>query len=870
MLEGALEVLCGHFACSTGWITLGPAGENQHVAAVRSLPPSLSANDASALRWSPCRCQSMAARGTLQEGPAIIACDRLELASGDSAGLRYHVTALIRAGGKSLGSIQLAVPAERKLTHEESGMLMAAGQSIGLALERAEAGQPRCRAAEEQTAMLDLTSKLLGLLDVSQIAHETARVIAETFGVPRTGVMSFDPASRRLVLRAGIGLSQEDGGQGLSIDDPRDRLASAVRSGKPVLLKGDKNLPALLRGAGMHALAAAPMQVGSKLMGVLLAASPQGDRFSQEDLGFLALAADQTALAFDRADLLTATRRQVRDLAALHERAAEQTRQLNETYGATLAVLGDALELRDEETMGHTERVVSLAVALGRGLGLTTEDLMHLEWGAYVHDLGKIGVPDAVLRKPGPLSPDEWKLMQRHPEQGYHLLQRLFFLSRSLDVVRYHHERFDGKGYPIGLRGDEIPLLARIFAVADAYDAMTNDRPYRRAMTAEEALTEIRRHKGTQFDPSVVDALESLPKEDRSPTRSAPRGLPAISASSGESQTPLPPLAPHGETLLDFARIAGSVLRAPDLPSALDAVVGEIQRRFGYPSCAILLTDTNADQIQLAAQRGFEDGATALSADRGLIVGRVLDSATPFYASDVAGDALALQQTPLRSELALPLALDGSVLGVLDVGSPERDAFPESVRSVLEAFAMLVSFTVERARHDADLQRLSLTDHITGLGNQRALLEAAERELARAARHGKVVSILAMQLDQFPELHRRSRQHSEEALRVVARLLHQTCRKEDVAGRREGGEYLLVLPETAKVGALLVAERIRADLARLPHAPAALSLSVGVASLPDDGTRLPQLLDAADQAMYRALRRGGNEVVSATRRPPGH
>jgi diguanylate cyclase (GGDEF)-like protein len=182
---------------------------------------------------------------------------------------------------------------------------------------------------------------------------------------------------------------------------------------------------------------------------------------------------------------------------------------------------------------------------------------------------------------------------------------------------------------------------------------------------------------------------------------------------------------------------------------------------------------------------------------------------------------------------------------------------------------MLVSFTVERARHDAEMQRLALTDQLTGLNNQRALVDAAERELARATRHTKSVSLLAIHLDQFADLHRQGRQVSEEALRTVARLLHQTCRTEDVAGRRDGGEYMLVLPETAKVGALLVAERIRADLARLAQPLGQLSISIGVASLPDDGRTLPDLLSAADEAMYRALRRGGNEVVAATRRSPG-
>ncbi len=859
MLDGALEVLCSHFSISTGWITLGAPGEAQRLAAYRGLPPALSANDCSALRWTPCRCQQKLAQGALQDAPALIPCDRLELASGDTADLRQHATALLRAGDDVLGMIHLALPATRQLTHEQSVVLQAAGHSIGLALQRVQ--EPMSEISE-QGAMLALTSALLGLLDVDAIAAETAHVIAETFDLSLIGVFVFEPVSRELVLRAGDGWPDGPSGVRVPLESRANALANAARERKATLWPANGTLPDILQLAGVRAAAAAPMAVGDKLMGLLLVGASEGQRLSPAAVQFLVQAAEQAALAFDRTELLSATRRQVRDLASLHERAAEQTRQLSETYGATLAVLGDALELRDEDTMGHTERVVSLAVSLGRQLGLPDEDLMHLEWGAYVHDLGKIGVPDAILRKPGPLSPEEWSLMKRHPEQGYTLLQRLFFLSRSLDVVRFHHERFDGKGYPLGLEADQIPLLARIFAVADAYDAMTNDRPYRRAMTGDEALTEMRRNRGTQFDPSVVDALEHLTPEERSPIRSVPQGV-----SDGVEAGAAP--AVDGDTLLQFARVAGTVLRSSDLATALDAVVAEIQRRFGYPSCAILLTEPSAGQMQLAAQRGVAvQQGSLVAADQGLVVGRVLESAAPYYAPDLERSATPLHRH-VRSELALPLSLDGTVLGVLDVGSPEPDAFPDGVRSVLEAFAMLVSFTVERARHEADMQRLALTDPVTGLSNQRALLDAAERELARASRHGHSVSLLTLQLDQFSELHRHSRERSTEALRTVARLLHQASRKEDDAGRREGGEYLLVLPETAKVGALLVAERVRADLARLPHQGRPLSVSIGVASLPDDGTDLETLLEAADQAMYRAVHRGGNEVVAAIRRAPG-
>ncbi len=856
ILNGSLEVLCRHFDSTTGWITLRTPDGEQEVVAHRGLPPAFAANDLSALRWTPCRCQSMHLRGALPE-PCVVACDRLELASGDNAGLRHHATAILRSGERDLGMLHVALSSERKLTIEQTAVLAAAGRTIGFALQRLASPQVNGRDATEQGAMLALTSTLLSLLDAPQIASETVRILLEPVGAPVLGVLSYEPSTSQLVLRASSGLGVGATEMCISLGDLDDPLVAATRATVPYVLRGDQ-LPLPLRNQGMRSLAAAPMTVAGKLMGLLIAGDRDPDRFRAPDLRFLALAADQVALAFDRTDMLTRTRRQVRDLASLHQRTAEQTRQLSETYGATLAVLGDALELRDEDTMGHTERVVSLAVSLGRLLGLPSEELMHLEWGAYVHDLGKIGVPDAVLRKPGPLSPEEWRLMQRHPEQGYALLQRLLFLSRSLDVVRFHHERFDGKGYPIGLGGNEIPLLARIFAVADAYDAMTNDRPYRRAMTGDEALTEIRRNRGSQFDPAVVDALLELPDAERSPMRRVPQSI------SREAQQDAAPLAGGGETLLQFAEMAGAVLRASDLPNALETVVAEIEHRFGYPSCAVLLAETEGQSMQLAAQRGFQAGQ-GLFGDPGIVVAQAVDAATPIYARDIG--------TPpahhhVRSELALPLTLDGVVLGVLDVGSPEPDAFPDPVRSVLEAFAMLVSFTIERSRRDAELQRLALTDQVTGLGNQRALMDAAERELARSARHGTSVSILSLHLDQFADLHRQSRQHSEAALRTVARLLHQACRKEDVAGRRDGGEYVVVLPETAKVGALLVAERIRADLARLTNALGGLSISVGVASLPDDGQELPHLLEAADQAMYRALRRGGNEVVAATRRAP--
>ncbi|MFC6590816.1 HD-GYP domain-containing protein [Deinococcus lacus] len=185
----------------------------------------------------------------------------------------------------------------------------------------------------------------------------------------------------------------------------------------------------------------------------------------------------------------------------------------------TLRTLGSALEHRDNETSGHTERVVSLSVRLGQRLGWSPDQVLALRWGAYLHDLGKIAIPDAILHKAGPLSGPEMQIMQSHPRIGYDLLQNLPFLpSEALDLVRYHHEKWDGSGYPAGLRGKEIPETARIFSIVDVFDALTSARPYKAAWTHEQALAEMRKQSGKQFDPELLRAFARM-IEDESGTR---------------------------------------------------------------------------------------------------------------------------------------------------------------------------------------------------------------------------------------------------------------------------------------------------------------------------------------------------------------
>jgi putative two-component system response regulator len=182
-------------------------------------------------------------------------------------------------------------------------------------------------------------------------------------------------------------------------------------------------------------------------------------------------------------------------------------------YDATIAGWSHAMDLRDRETEGHSQRVCGLTEQLAKGFGIQGEDLIHIRHGALLHDMGKLGVPDSVLHKPDKLTDDEWVIMRQHPQMAYDMLYPVEYLRPALDIPYCHHEKWDGSGYPRRLKGDEIPLAARIFAIVDVWDALTSDRPYRSAWSRERALDHIRQESGIHFDPQVVDMFFKVIEE---------------------------------------------------------------------------------------------------------------------------------------------------------------------------------------------------------------------------------------------------------------------------------------------------------------------------------------------------------------------
>lgn len=216
----------------------------------------------------------------------------------------------------------------------------------------------------------------------------------------------------------------------------------------------------------------------------------------QEWLDFLEALSTQAAIAIDNARLFDNLQR--------------SNVELKLAYDTTLEGWAHALELRDKETEGHTRRVAEMTARLARKMGMRDEELVHVRRGALLHDIGKMGIPDGILLKPGELTEEEWEIIHRHPVYAYEMLAPINFLRRALDIPYCHHEQWNGSGYPRGLKGEQIPLAARIFAVVDVYDALTSNRPYREAWPEEKALRYIREQAGQHFDPEVVEAFLDL------------------------------------------------------------------------------------------------------------------------------------------------------------------------------------------------------------------------------------------------------------------------------------------------------------------------------------------------------------------------
>lgn len=271
----------------------------------------------------------------------------------------------------------------------------------------------------------------------------------------------------------------------------------------------DEAFASLLAEENMKNYLGIPLLAKNMLVGVLELYSREDINPDKEWLEFFKTLAGQAALAIENAQLIEGLEKVNQDLSNLNEDLNKSNRNLTLAYDATIESLAMALSLRDDETEGHSRRVTTMMMELAERMDFTTEERINIHRGTLLHDIGKIGVPDAILHKPGILTQEEREVMQQHPMFAYNLLKSIDYLQPALDIPHLHHEKWDGTGYPHGLSGDNIPLPARLFAIVDVYDALTSDRPYRKAWLRENAIDFIKDQRGVHFDPNIVDIFLS-------------------------------------------------------------------------------------------------------------------------------------------------------------------------------------------------------------------------------------------------------------------------------------------------------------------------------------------------------------------------
>ncbi len=449
----------------------------------------------------------------LATGREVLASQREPHA--DDVRSRTVVAVPVEVDGTVLGVFEVVGPEPRAFLGETTMALRMAASLLGLLWHnhdlwtREERGRAVLAASEARLAhrleQLSALHRIDRAITSGQALAATldlsVRQVVQRLGVDAACVLVRDDDARVLrpaasagfraapsaaaVVPLGVGVagSMVDGEGHVSIDG-RERLRAGFTRA------------ALIEDEGVEAYDAVPLRAHGEFHGVLevfhRAPSPRGAEWTADLEAF----GDQIAIAIDQASTASALR--------------ETNRQLVEAYDTTIEGWAAALDLRDEETQGHSRRVTDLAVRLAERLGVPRADLEHIRRGALLHDIGKMGVPDAILSKPGPLDEAEWAVMKQHPALAHQLLSGTPFLRDALDIPYGHHERWDGRGYPRGLAGEAIPLAARIFAVVDVYDALSSDRPYRSAWPRDRVLSHLREESGRHFDPTVVGAFLEL------------------------------------------------------------------------------------------------------------------------------------------------------------------------------------------------------------------------------------------------------------------------------------------------------------------------------------------------------------------------
>lgn len=420
-----------------------------------------------------------------------------QLAQADTRSL---AAAGLFARGELLGVLAMVNKQdEQAFTDDDRTNLQALAGYCAIAIHSARLAEEHTRSAERQRLLNQIGTYFQETLSIDVLIPRIFNEVSSAIQAQGQSIWLLDDGSTTATCKYATGLSAENV-MHLTVPLDQSIVGSCIRTQQPILVADAQNDPRLYRradartGLVTRTLMSVPMVRQGVSIGALQAINKRDDGlFNQDDLFIFNSIASSAALAIENARLY---------------------QELRASYDLTLFALTAALDLRDRETEGHSRRVVAYTLRLARQLGLSEERIEHLRRGALLHDVGKIGVPDRILHKPGALSPEERKEIEKHPQKGYEMLLGIPPLTEAIQIVLAHHEHWDGQGYPLGLKGEAIPLGARLFAVADVYDALTSDRPYRQRRPYEVARQMIESESGKHFDPEVVAAFLAIPPEE--------------------------------------------------------------------------------------------------------------------------------------------------------------------------------------------------------------------------------------------------------------------------------------------------------------------------------------------------------------------
>ncbi len=562
------------------------------------------------------------------------------------------------------------------------------------------------------------------------------------------------------------------------------------------------------------------------------------------------------------------------------EAEKKHTEEIADLHLRTIEALSLAIEAKDHSTHDHLRRVQTYAVQLGKDLGLTDAELNALRAASMLHDIGKLAVPEQILSKPGRLTPEEFDRMKIHPIVGAEILDRVQFPYPVVPIVRSHHEKWDGTGYPYGLKREAIPIGARILSVVDCFDALTSERPYRRAMSADEAMKHLVSEIDTSFDPRVVAAIEKRYVEleegvrrsetTKSPFPTVTNSNRSVAPSAGFADVPnaaevratsflasIVSARQEAQLLFELAQTLGNSL---SLRETLSVVAIRLKEMIPYD--LIVFYVCQDQKLVPRYVHGVDyDLFRSLEMPIGQgISGWVAQNKKPIINGDPMAESKHLgdptRVSVLRSTLSIPLQGRDGVAGVLTLYLKEKQAFTKDHLRMLMAASSKLGLSVENSLQFEKAQDSASTDFLTGLPNARSICAHLDSELARSERSGQPLAVLLCDLNGFKTVNDNfGHLVGNKLLEEIARNFRTVCREYDLVGRLGGDEFVLVLPEFTTTTVKELLPRIElavVEAGRVVCGKKVVTVSVGAAFYPQNGVTAEELLSEADRAMYEA------------------